>query len=404
MIEHCLLERSLPPLGYFFRLSFENSSLLTTHILSASISITLLYIPRSDRFTQHRYKCDQAFELNGSIGPVAQYLDIDTIVDLCVKHGVKAVHPGYGFLSENENFPQKLNAAGIVFVGPTVENLRTFGDKTAARHIAIEQKVPVVAGSAEAFATWQDAGKWIDDSSNNCSYPVIVKALMGGGGRGIRIVPDASQLEAMFTQASNEAAAAVGDGRCFVEKYVEQPRHVEVQCLGDGTGHVIHLWDRDCSVQRRHQKVVELAPAEGLPPATKAAILDDACRLLSAAKYKNAGTVEFLVDKHGKHYFMEVNPRVQVEHTVTEEITGVDIVQSQIRIAAGETLEELGLTQNKIPEPMGCAMQVRIVLLTSILLCCVVRSIAQSLTHIGSLFLDMIVSCHDGGSISGLST
>jgi len=217
-----------------------------------------------------------------------------------------------------------------------------------------------VAGSKDAFATWQDAAKWIEDPANDCNYPVIVKALLGGGGRGIRIIPAKKDLEPMFNQASNEALNAFGESRCFVEKYVEKPRHIEVQCLGDGTGNVVHLWDRDCSVQRRHQKVIELAPAEGLKPETRQAILDDAVRLLKAANYRNAGTVEFLVDKNGRHYFMEVNPRVQVEHTVTEEITGIDIVQSQIKIASGKTLPELGLVQENIPDPMGFAMQCRV--------------------------------------------
>ena len=298
--------------------------------------------------------------MDATKSPVAQYLDIKGIVDICVKNGVEAVHPGYGFLSENEKFANALEEAGVVFVGPTVENLRTFGDKTAARKAALAANVPVVPGSKEAFATAADAAKWISDPVNNCDYPVIVKALMGGGGRGIRIVPTAADLEAQFAQASNEAATAFGDGRCFVEKYVEKPRHIEVQCLGDGTGAVVHLWDRDCSVQRRHQKVVEIAPAEGLPEATRSQILSDAVNILSHAKYRNAGTVEFLVDKNGKHYFMEVNPRVQVEHTVTENVTGIDIVQNQMMIAGGKTLEELGLTQDNIPEPMGCAMQCRV--------------------------------------------
>lgn len=270
------------------------------------------------------------------------------------------MHPGYGFLSENEGFARALEDAGIAFVGPTVANLQTFGDKTAARNMAIQNNVPVMAGSAEAFATPAEAGAWIADPSNRCDYPVIVKALMGGGGRGIRIVPTANDLEAMFLQASNEAQNAFGDGRCFVEKYVEKPRHIEVQCLGDGTGNVIHLWDRDCSVQRRHQKVVELAPAEGLTEETRQRILDDAVRLLSAANYRNAGTVEFLVDLNGNRFFMEVNPRVQVEHTVTEEITGIDVVQSQILIASGKTLQDLGLIQDQIPAPMGVAMQCRV--------------------------------------------
>mmetsp|Transcript_23557 Transcript_23557/g.36368 ORF Transcript_23557/g.36368 Transcript_23557/m.36368 type:complete len:1256 (+) Transcript_23557:126-3893(+) len=313
-----------------------------------------------DRFTQHRYKADQAFQLNSSKSPVAAYLDIPSIVDICVKNGVEAVHPGYGFLSENENFAQALEDAGITFVGPTVNNLNTFGDKTSARELAIAMDVPVVAGSDAAFSTVQEAREYIEDPANKCGYPAIVKAAMGGGGRGIRVILTPDDLEPMFTQASNEALNAFGDGRCFVEKYVEKPRHIEVQCLGDGTGNVVHLYDRDCSVQRRHQKVVETAPSLGLPPKTRQQIFDDAVRLLSANKYRNAGTVEFLVDKHGQHYFMEVNPRVQVEHTITEEITGVDVVQSQILIASGKTLPELGLVQEEMAEPSGFAMQCRV--------------------------------------------
>jgi pyruvate carboxylase len=291
---------------------------------------------------------------------VAAYLDIDTIVKICLQNGVEAVHPGYGFLSENMKFASALERVGITFVGPTVGNLNIFGDKTLAREHAIAANVPVVPGSDDAFATVPDARAFIEDPKYNCSYPVIVKAAMGGGGRGIRVVLTAEELEPMFTQASNEALNAFGDGRCFVEKYVTDPRHIEVQCLGDGTGNVVHLWDRDCSVQRRHQKVIETAPAQGLPEHTRQAMLDDAVRLLGGAKYRNAGTVEFLVDKSGSHYFMEVNPRVQVEHTVTEEISGVDIVQSQILIASGKTLDELGLNQSDIPEPLGFAMQCRV--------------------------------------------
>jgi pyruvate carboxylase len=287
-------------------------------------------------------------------------LDIETIVKICVANGVEAVHPGYGFLSENAKFAKALQDNDIVFVGPTVENLNNFGNKAIARNLAIAAGVPVVPGSDQAFATVQAAKDWIEDPTHNCSYPVIVKALMGGGGRGIRVVPTQADLEPMFTQASNEALNAFGDGRCFVEKYVESPRHIEVQCLGDGTGNVVHLWDRDCSVQRRHQKVIEIAPAQGVPEDTRNSILNDAVRLLQGDNYRNAGTVEFLVDKNGQHYFMEVNPRVQVEHTVTEEVTGIDIVQNQILIASGKTLPQLGLTQDQIPEPMGFAIQCRV--------------------------------------------
>ena len=314
----------------------------------------------TDRFTQHRYKADQAFQLDQSKSPVAQYLDIDTIVKICVANGVEAVHPGYGFLSENMMFATKLRDNGVVFVGPTADNLDHFGNKATARNMAMAANVSVVAGSEEAFETVKQAREWISDPNNNCPYPVIVKALMGGGGRGIRIVPAESDLEAMFVQASNEALTAFGDGRCFVEKYVDTPRHIEVQCLGDGRGNVVHLWDRDCSVQRRHQKVVECAPAQDLPPKTRESILHDAVTLLKSDNYLNAGTVEFLVDKNGQHYFMEVNPRVQVEHTVTEEVTGIDIVQSQILIASGKTLPDLGLVQENIPEPSGFALQCRV--------------------------------------------
>jgi len=351
---------SEPP---FKKLMAANRGEIATRISrgAAELGISTVGIySHEDRFTQHRYKADQAFELDASKAPVAQYLDIDNIVRICVNNGVEAVHPGYGFLSENLNFARKLRESGVTFVGPTVENLEHFGNKATARNLAVAADVPVVPGSEEAFATVQEAREWIADPANKCSYPVIVKALMGGGGRGIRIVPTEKDLEPMFTQASNEATTAFGDGRCFVEKYVENPRHIEVQCLGDGTGNVVHLWDRDCSVQRRHQKVVECAPAQGVPEGTRAAILGDAVRLLKSDNYLNAGTVEFLVDKHGQHYFMEVNPRVQVEHTVTEEVTGVDVVQSQIMIASGKTLPELGLVQENIAEPMGFAMQCRV--------------------------------------------
>lgn len=348
----------------FKKLLAANRGEIATRIVRAASELGIVtagIYAHEDRFTQHRYKCDQAFELDGTKGPVAQYLDIHGIVKICKQNGVEAVHPGYGFLSENEGFAHALSEAGITFVGPTVKNLNSFGNKATARNIAVTNGVPVVPGSEEAFATVQAAREWIEDPKNKCNYPVIVKALMGGGGRGIRIVMTPDVLEAQFTQASNEALNAFGDGRCFVEKYVENPRHIEVQCLGDGTGDVVHLWDRDCSVQRRHQKVIEIAPAQDVPPATRQAILDDAVRMLKKEKYRNAGTVEFLVDKHGQHYFMEVNPRVQVEHTVSEEVTGIDIVQSQIMIASGKTLKELGLVQEKIPEPENVfSMQCRV--------------------------------------------
>lgn len=345
----------------FGKIMAANRGEIATRIMRAGSELgcgTVGIYSHEDRFTQHRYKADQAFQLNTDKSPVAAYLDIDTIVDLCCQHGVQAVHPGYGFLSENAGFAQKLEENGVKFIGPTVDNLNTFGDKTSAKELAIKAGVPVIVGSDDAFATPAQAEAWINSSP--ITYPVIVKAAMGGGGRGIRIVPTADDLDQMFRLASNEALNAFGDGRCFVEKYVDQPRHIEVQCLGDGTGNVIHLYDRDCSVQRRHQKVIETAPATGLPRDTRENIFQDACRLLSMNKYRNAGTVEFLVDKDGNHYFMEVNPRVQVEHTISEEVTGVDIVQTQIMIASGKTLPELGLSQESIMEPTSYAMQCRV--------------------------------------------
>ena len=309
-----------------------------------------------DRLQQHRYKCDQAFQIGAGKTPVGAYLDIESIVDIAVANGIKAVHPGYGFLSENTAFAKACRDKDIAFVGPTVEQLSMFGDKTAARTLAIKAGVPVVPGTPTFVTTFAEAKSFIDAG---VGYPVIIKAAHGGGGRGMRVVTKEEDLKESFERASSEALTAFGDGSVFIERFVYKPRHIEVQIIGDGTGDVVHLWDRDCSVQRRHQKVVETAPAMLLPEKTRSAILADSLRLMSLAKYKNAGTVEFLVDKEGRHYFIEVNPRVQVEHTVTEEITGIDIVQTQLKIASGATLKELGLTQDKI-KVNGVAMQCRV--------------------------------------------
>lgn len=236
---------------------------------------------------------------------------------------------GYGFLSENADFAEACAQSGITFVGPTPGNLRDFADKTTARALAIRSGVPVVPGSDGPIATLGAARAFAEEAG----YPVIIKAAMGGGGRGMRVVRGPGELEEAFGRATSEAAAAFGDGTVFLERYVQNPRHIEVQVLGDSEGNVVHLFERDCSVQRRHQKVVEIAPAKDLDPAVRERLLGDAVRLAREAGYRNAGTVEFLVDESGEHFFIEVNPRVQVEHTVTEEATGLDIVQSQMRIA-----------------------------------------------------------------------
>jgi pyruvate carboxylase len=258
-------------------------------------------------------------------------------------------------LSESPQFAEACEKAGITFVGPTVQNLNDFSDKTKARALAIAAGVSVVPGTDGPVTDLAQAEAFVAEFG----LPVIIKAAMGGGGKGMRVVRQLDDLGAFFAAASSEAKASFGDGSCFIERYVSDPRHIEVQIVGDGVGGAVHLWERDCSVQRRHQKVVEIAPAWNLPPETRRALHADALKLATVAKYKNAGTVEFLVDKEGRHYFIEVNPRIQVEHTVTEEVTGIDLVQTQFLIAAGASLAELGLVQENI-HARGVALQCRI--------------------------------------------
>ncbi|TYZ62692.1 hypothetical protein PybrP1_002695 [[Pythium] brassicae (nom. inval.)] len=353
---HALQTRDM---GTIKKLMAANRGEIATRIMRAGNELgirTVGIFSKEDRFTQHRYKADESFLVGADKTPVGAYLDVASIIQIAKENQIDAIHPGYGFLSENVGFAEECARHGITFVGPTPENLRRFGDKTAAREIAIENNVPVVPGTDGPVRSLAEARAFIDAG---VGYPVIIKASMGGGGRGMRVVAAPEELAENFERASSEALAAFGDGTVFIERYVHKPRHIEVQILGDGRGNVVHLHHRDCSVQRRHQKVLETAPAVGLPPATEQAMIDDAVRLTKAAKYLNAGTVEFLVDQQGRHYFIEVNPRIQVEHTITEEITGVDLVQSQIRIAGGESFADLGLSQDKIVV-RGHAMQCRV--------------------------------------------
>jgi len=311
-----------------------------------------------DRYSQHRWGADQSFMLEKptpDASPIKAYLDIDQIIKVAKENGVDAIHPGYGFLSESPEFAQACADNGIVFVGPTVENLNMFADKTSARVAAIAAGVPVVPGTDFAVTTAEQAEAFVAENG----LPVIIKAAMGGGGKGMRVVRKQEDLVPFFTSASSEAEASFGDGSVFLERFIDRPRHIEVQIIGDGKGGVVHLWERDCSVQRRHQKVIEIAPAWNLSPELRAQLQSDAVRLAASAKYKNAGTVEFLVDGEGRHYFIEVNPRIQVEHTVTEEVTGIDLVQSQIRIAGGAELAEIGLVQENI-HARGIALQCRV--------------------------------------------
>jgi pyruvate carboxylase len=316
---------------------------------------TVAIFSHEDRVHLHRYKADEAYLVGEGMSPVAAYLDIAGIVDIAVRHDVDAIHPGYGFLSERADFARACAAAGITFVGPSPTVLDRFGDKTAARELAIEQGVSVVPGSDGPVRTLDACRAF----AATYGYPLIVKAAMGGGGRGMRVVRDGADLEEAFSRAQSEAAAAFGDGTVFLERYVERPRHIEVQILGDATGEVMHLFERDCSVQRRHQKVVECAPAPNLAPEVRERVLADALTLARAVRYRNAGTMEFLVDRDGRHYFIEANPRIQVEHTVTEEVTGVDLVQCQIRVAGGATFEDLGLRQDQVMV-RGYAIQCRV--------------------------------------------
>jgi pyruvate carboxylase len=320
---------------------------------------TVAIYSQEDRLALHRFKADEAYQIGPGKGPVEAYLDIAGIVALAKEKEVDAIHPGYGFLSENPVFARACEKGGIKFVGPTPELLELLGDKTAARRLAASAGVPVLPGTPDSVKTPAAAHK----AAAEIGYPVMVKAAMGGGGRGMRVVHDAAELVRLLEEAQGEARSAFGDGSVFLEKYLARARHLEVQILGDEHGDLLHLYERDCSVQRRHQKVVEMAPAANLSAAVRAALCEAAVQLVHKAGYRNAGTVEFLYDVDAaKFYFIEVNPRIQVEHTVTEMITGIDLVRSQILVAQGHHLHEAPLSlpaQDKIPL-YGSALQCRV--------------------------------------------
>ncbi|WP_410641987.1 pyruvate carboxylase [Amycolatopsis sp. lyj-346] len=315
---------------------------------------TVAVFPHEDRNSLHRLKADEAYEIGEPGHPVRAYLSVDEIVAAAKKAKADAVYPGYGFLSENPDLARACEEAGITFVGPSAEILELTGNKARAVKAAREAGVPVLGSSEPSHDV--DA---LVAAAEELGFPVFVKAVAGGGGRGMRRVEDPALLRESIEAAAREAESAFGDPTVFLEKAVVEPRHIEVQILADGEGNVIHLFERDCSVQRRHQKVVELAPAPNLDPELRDRICADAVKFARQIGYRNAGTVEFLLDKQGNHVFIEMNPRIQVEHTVTEEVTDVDLVQSQLRIAAGETLADLGLSQDRI-YLRGAALQCRI--------------------------------------------
>jgi len=320
---------------------------------------TVAVYSKEDRLALHRFKADEAYQVGDGKGPVEAYLDIAGIVATAKAKGVDAIHPGYGFLSENPALARACAKAGITFVGPTPELLELLGDKTAARGLAIAAGVPVLPGTEQSVASAEEAKR----IARRIGYPVMVKAAMGGGGRGMRVVGHESELEARLEEAQSEARSAFGDASVFLEKYLERARHLEVQILADTHGNLLHLWERDCSVQRRHQKVVEVAPAPNLPASVRNELCAAAVDLARKAKYRNAGTVEFLYDPDAQNwYFIEVNPRIQVEHTVTEMVTGIDIVRAQILVAQGHSLHEqpMNLPQQESVPLYGAALQCRV--------------------------------------------
>lgn len=310
---------------------------------------------KEDQEQMHRQKCDESYIVGKGKGPVEAYLDIKSIIEIAKENGVDGIHPGYGFLSERADFAQACVDAGITFVGPSPYVVDKMGNKTEARSMAIAAGVPVIPGTDDEITEFTDCYNFCKDHG----FPIIIKAAYGGGGRGMRIVRNMDELEANFQRASSEALASFGNGAVFIERYIERPRHIEVQIIGDSYGNIIHLFERDCSVQRRHQKVVEIAPAPLLDDKIRSKMFTDAIKLCKSTNYCNAGTVEFLLDEDGSHYFIEVNARLQVEHTVTEEVTGVDLVQSQIKVAGGASLPDLGLNQEDIAL-LGSAIQCRV--------------------------------------------
>ncbi len=327
---------------------------------SLGVESVAVFTP-ADSLSLHTRLASTAREIGASAAtdPVRAYLDVEAIIAAAKDSGSDCVHPGYGFLSENAGFAQRCHSEGLRFVGPTPATLALFGDKVQARAFARAQGIPVVPGTPEALAS-SDAAK---ACARSVGYPVMLKASAGGGGRGMRAVARAEDMDEAFARCQGEARAAFGDGALFLEKIVPRPRHIEVQVLGDGQGNVVHLHERDCSVQLRNQKVVEVAPAPNLDDGLRQRMFADALKLARAARFENAGTIEFLVNpESGEHFFIECNPRIQVEHTITEQVTGVDLVEAQFRIAAGSPLASLGLAdQRAVAAPRGFAIQARVV-------------------------------------------
>lgn len=319
---------------------------------------TVAIYSEEDKLALFRTKADESYLIGKNKGPVEAYLNIDEIINLALKKGVDAIHPGYGFLSENAEFARRCTEAGIEFIGPTGDMMDKLGDKINSKITSKAAGVATIPGVEKPIQSEEQALEF----ARSCGYPVMVKAAAGGGGRGMRIVRSEEDLIASCISAKNEAKKAFGIDDIFIEKYLENPKHIEVQVLGDKHGNIVHLYERDCSVQRRHQKVIEITPAVALSEEKRLQICEDALKIASSIGYRSAGTLEFLLDKDGNHYFIEMNPRIQVEHTITEMVTGIDIVQSQILVAEGYTLDsdEVGIKSQKDIHLNGYAVQCRV--------------------------------------------
>lgn len=318
---------------------------------------TVAIYSNEDKSSLHRYKADESYLVGSDLGPAESYLNIERIIEVAKRAGVDAIHSGYGFLSENEQFARRCAEENIKFIGPHLEHLDMFGDKVKARTTAIKADLPVIPGTDGPIESFEAAKQFAEEAG----FPLMIKATSGGGGKGMRIVREESELEDAFHRAKSEAEKSFGNSEVYIERYIDNPKHIEVQVIGDELGNIIHLYERDCSVQRRHQKVVEVAPSVGLSNSLRERICEAAIQLMENIKYVNAGTVEFLVSGD-EFFFIEVNPRVQVEHTITEMITGIDIVKTQILVADGESLfgDRIAMPKQQDIQTLGYAIQCRI--------------------------------------------
>ena len=345
----------------FKKILIANRGEIAIRIMRAANELgkrTVAIYAEEDKLSLHRFKADEAYKVGEGLGPVAAYLSIPEIIRVAKMAGADAIHPGYGLLSENPDFVEACAAAGITFIGPKADTMRALGDKASARQVAIAAGVPVIPASevlSDDMARAREVAREI-------GYPLMLKASWGGGGRGMRPILGEDELETKIREGRREAEAAFGNGEGYLEKMITRARHVEVQILGDSHGNIYHLYERDCSVQRRNQKVVERAPAPYLTEAQRSEICELGRKIAAHVGYECAGTVEFLMDMDsGNFYFIEVNPRVQVEHTVTEEVTGIDIVRAQILIAEGKTLlEATGVAAQDEVTLSGHAIQCRV--------------------------------------------